>query len=70
MGKVKQLWQEKTDKVHDDFVNKKITFTEAYKALCQLGYGPDYAIDSLDSCSQIELFPESTGAKYGETKFN
>lgn len=70
MGKVKQLWQEKLDKVHEDFASKKITFNEAYNILCKLGCDPDYAIDSLDSCNQMDLFPETPGVKYGETKFS
>ncbi len=61
MGKVKQLWQDKLDKVHEDFVNKKLTFNEAYNKLCKLGYEPDYAINSLDSCDQMEMFPDADG---------
>ena len=66
MGKVKQLWQDEIEKVHEDFTNKKITFNEAYTMLCRLGYEPDHAIDSLDTCKQIELFPDSEQATLGD----
>lgn len=70
MGKVKQLWQDKVEKVHEDYVNKRITFNEAASKLRILGYTPTHAADSLDSCNQIELFPKSIGVKYGKTKVN
>ena len=56
MGQVKRLWQDKIEKVHEDYINNIIDFTEGYNRLCRLGLEPDYARDSLDSVKQLDLF--------------
>jgi len=53
MGQVKRLWQDKVEKVHEDYIEKAIDYEEAYRRLCRLGYEPDYASDSLESCDNI-----------------
>ena len=75
MGKIKALYASLIEKTHQDYIDRKLTFKEAYNKLCQMGLEPDYASDSLDIINQIELFPDSEQAtfdgepKYGETKF-
>ncbi len=69
MGKVKQMWQEKIERVHQNYIDRELTFREAYNKLCQMGLEPDYARDSLDSCDQIDLFSNSEQATFGDLLF-
>ena len=56
MGEVKKLLEARVDEVIESYYNDDIDFKEAFNRLCQLGYGPDYARDTLDAVKQLELF--------------
>ena len=83
MGQVKRLWQDKIEEINSDFMDSKISFNDAYRALCNLGYDPDYAADSLESGQQernlrtvllvepdqSELFPEAEQVTFTGMKY-
>lgn len=47
MSKIKVLWEQRKQETLEDFVSDKLTYDQAYSALCSLGMDDDHVMAEL-----------------------